>query len=115
MQILHYEVKEVYDYHDFPILFVGEDGRGHLFLVMCAEEGQLLTRWLAVAVTVTKLEAIQSGQVLLREVFQVPEVYEHWDFYDGCPTVTSIRSGDSLTDEDLPGAQARLSLKPGGN
>ena len=112
MQILHYEVKEVYDYHDFPILFEGEDEHGHLFLVMCAEEGQLLTRWLAVAVTLTKLEAIRSGQVLLREAFRVPEVYEHWEFYDGRPTVTSTRNGDSLPDEDLPGVQARLNLKP---
>lgn len=93
-------VETVLDQYDGPILFVARNELNYAYLVMLVEETEGVRRYLYKPVSETRLAAILSGLVLLRDAFDATETDVVFDVTPPA-TVARIRSAD-LPDEWLP-------------
>ncbi|MHB1681228.1 MAG: DUF6575 domain-containing protein [Bacilli bacterium] len=111
-----FDVIEVYDYYDMPILFSCENVVGALFMAMCAEEMADGYRWLLLPVSKERLGEIKCGRILLKRAFKMSEtgwVYQvNDDDQSETPAITIVQVAD-ISDEDLPGEMAALNFSSG--
>ncbi|GAA0696546.1 hypothetical protein GCM10009104_25720 [Marinobacterium maritimum] len=112
------ELREVYTYYDFPRVFSAESLTGQLFLGLCVEDDisdddQLETRWLYVAISPTRLQAVKAGNMPLRIAFTRPEggvCFELCMIEEELVEVLE-KNPQQLPEEDLPAEGAVLRLE----
>jgi len=97
------EISEVYDYYDRPCLFSCHNTVGDLFLALSIDENFLFHRWLYLAVTGDRLQAIKSGDITLKSAF-VAENSKLFDVKIFCNNTSTVNLiiGANLPDDLLP-------------
>ena len=64
-----FEIVEVYEYYDQPVLYSCQNASGHFYLVVAAAEDAQFLTWLCVAVSTDRLNLIRSGEIDLHDAF----------------------------------------------
>ncbi len=67
------QILEVYEFYDRPVLFACRNQSGSLFLAIWVAEHDGEERWLYAPVSRSRLDAVRSGQIDLREAFASTE------------------------------------------
>ena len=100
------EIVETYAYYDQPVLFSCKNAKGHLYLVVAADENNQYETWLYAKVSVERLNLVRSGAIDLHDAFADPEggrLLQVRFSYDA-PTSPQIESieANQVSEEMLP-------------
>ena len=98
-------------YHDFPILFVGKDSIGGNYLCQVVDDSVEVPRYVAVAISQARLQALKLGKVDLHTVLSKPELggwFEVTSFDEEHATIEPLLDIQALPPDFLPKPGALL-------
>jgi hypothetical protein len=86
------QIEEVFDFYDYPRLFLAKNILGHSLLFLSVQELAAAHVWLVVPVSLRRKTSLLSGHLDLRTAFLKPElvVYTSHTFNNGEPRVAPI-------------------------
>lgn len=105
---------ETLEYHDFPLLFVGHDPIGGLYLCLAVAEVDGQPQYTAVAISMDKLISLKSGRIDLRSTFAQPELggwFVVSNFDETYAIAVPMVGVSTLPETMLPASGEFLSLK----
>ena len=103
-QLGHLEIVDVYQYYDFPRIFLCKNRTNVQFLVLSTYDDFDEFEWLYLPVSNDRIISILSQRITLRHAFSSPEdefLYTVSSNFDGKSTVYSVLA-EEVPDEDLP-------------
>jgi hypothetical protein len=66
--LLLYNILEVYEYNDYPLLFVSKTN-GNFYLCMVVDDNDNICRWLVVKISEKRFKELQEHQIDLHNAF----------------------------------------------
>lgn len=106
-------ITDVLASYDGPRLFVCVSQSSQTYLALWVGDDEDSERWLYVAISQIRLDAVRTGRIALRQAFLEPEDGWLWEFsyvFDGDVFRSRMVSGQNLAEEDLPSEDAYLNL-----
>ncbi|MEW9122033.1 MAG: DUF6575 domain-containing protein [Thermotaleaceae bacterium] len=107
------KIVEHYLFYDRPFIFLCEDKVSNKFVVHLVDDDERSEKWFFVPTSNLRVEAVRTGRISLRDSIINAETGVIWEVttpFDGSEGSALIRNCSSLTETDLPGPNAVLSL-----